>query len=134
MEREIKFRGKSLSDGKWYYGYFGMTEKKTCYIDVYNETPYGHTHDHIIVVPETVGQFTGLTAKNGAEIYDGDILNYGFKSNDLVKFSFHKISSPAQGGSDEYEYYGYNNISAYRGDYNKSTIVGNIHDNPTLIK
>lgn len=66
--REIKFRGKRVYNGEWVYGYY------VCDL-------LGH---HIIesngfcynIIPETVGQFTGLTDKNGTEIFEGDILKY----------------------------------------------------------
>ena len=135
--REILFRGKSTEDGKWFTGQLlrfksPVSEKELdiviegCELDDSNE--WLHIGRRAKVVPETVGQYTGLTDKNGKKIFEGDIIrktNKGrhpeiFTANIRTDFHLH-----------EKVYYGPCEYCTESCEYE---IIGNIHDNPELLK
>ena len=66
--REIKFRGKNRYANNWFYGYL-TKEKNKYYIT-------SDTNSFYEVIPETIGQFTGLYDKNNTPIYEGDLIKY----------------------------------------------------------
>lgn len=124
--REIKFRGRHLS-GQWYYG--NLIRKQTEYIICDIED--GSAED---VEEETVGQFTGLYDKSGKEVYEGDILKifyhgkskvFGIAKYTDTRFYIddnwnidHSSSRPMNEMFDRYEF----------------EVIGNVYDNPELLK
>lgn len=77
--REILFRGKRVDNGEWVYGY--LIKGATRYVIQESIAQYPQ-YD---VIPETIGQYTGLTNKYNEKIFEGDILrDYGNDIEDWV--------------------------------------------------
>lgn len=123
---EVLFRGKEVADGKWIEGFYSAEE--------YN--PYSGEVEHIPriqiigkcvslgVIPETVGQYTGLTDNNGRKIFEGDIVDY--ISSDV-------IGNPKTGTIIVEDMTDYDTM-IYLNHSEELQIIGNIHDNPDILK
>lgn len=133
--REILFRGKTYND-KWVQGLLVQMDDHLTQIRKLGSDGIGY-YDYSIV-PSTVGQYTGLTDKNGKKIFDGDIIKIVpdyYYSDD---YSISKVYS--YNGVFCVDYYGDDFDSTALGfleDYNPDgdyEVIGNIHDNPELLE
>jgi uncharacterized phage protein (TIGR01671 family) len=114
--REIKFRGKRVDNGEWVVGYYGTNESGWHWIFVPICENSVNSFKFVRVIPETVGQFTGLHDKNGKEIYEKDILgSINFKD-------FIGVMEWMPNGS-----------WAVFSPLSNFEIIGNLFDNPELI-
>lgn len=136
MKRNIKFsRGKCLDDGSWVYGYCIKYLTGRCFIyePVISSVSENDMYEYE-VDPETVGQFTGLHCKDSREIYEGDILHFTKYGNEYTAaVKWHKEIGAWCLQLNHEPRLGCRPL----GDwllYDSLEIIGNIHDNPELLK
>ena len=135
--REILFRGKGdkkYNDGMWYFGV-----PIRCYD---SDWQICTDNSKRTVIPETIGQYTGVTDKNGERIFEGDIVKYKeackFGDNDemeeaeeqylctnIVEFKNGRFFTLPQRCDCEDYFFSY-------GSYDFE-VIGNIYDNPELL-
>ena len=134
--REIKilFRGKRIDNGEWVYGWLGSlhcSNSQTKEIESVYFTEISEGFDcrlNVIVDYKTVGQYTGLTDKNGVRIFEGDIVSL-VKHDSLI---YKVVYVPCR-----YELVNSKGVNCFVLDIYKSEnieVIGNIHDNPEILK
>jgi uncharacterized phage protein (TIGR01671 family) len=141
MNREIEFRGRTAK-GEWVYGYYYKakallweTEQQEDWI-LQNDC-YNIVSKHP-VIPETVGQYTGIKDKNGKKIFEGDIVKrryfnhevvfgeYGKEPHTTIGFFTKENEALFIGEEDDFYYGGINSI-------HEIEVLGNVFDNPELL-
>ena len=123
--REIKFRAKRKDDGSWVEGYLAGPKL----IAVTGGEAYEYKPS-VQVVPETIGQFTGICDANGKKIFEGDVVRYRWTDDRYKKNPGYKTGVVVWD-----EFYGCWGLSnwlrcVFRPERLK--VIGNIHDNPDL--
>ena len=125
--RAIKFRGKDLKTGEWVYGdLHTLCDEPHIHTE---PTHFPYAGKRSFIDPETVGQFTSLFDKNKKEIYEGDILriNDDEKGTIEVRFVRGVFAFLWNGDLDD-------ELPINAPTHEWAEIIGNIHDNPELLK
>ena len=129
--REILFKGKT-KQGEWKYGYLYITHNGEYEVECYNETVNIERVTHI-VIPETVGQYTGLTDKNGRRIFEGDIVYCKSRLDNANMVVIFECGQFRMVLSENYRSYqtnsGFYDINCF-----DKEVIGNAYDNPELLK
>ena len=123
MNREILFRGKTGDE--WVYGDLSRLKNAITITKRNFIYPY-------IVMPETVGQYTGLNDKNNVKIFDGDIVTVENPNISDDEYGIVKFDNDGAMFIVEFDTFTVdfgNNI-----DGNRCEIIGNIFDNSELLK
>ena len=118
--REILFRGKRTDNGEWVYGNYCIAEKLDKSGAEYFIIEIEAEGSQYYVIPETVGQFTGIIDENGKKVFEGDILDCitsDFDGSDkFVQYTVTDITNFEQMGFLEF--------------CHKIEVIGNIHRTP----
>ena len=130
--REILFRGKRTINGDWVYGDFVHGNGRKSLLDsifVYDsETQSFNDYE---INPSTIGQYTGLTDKNGKRIFEGDIVKTDKFSEPNKQYIIkYDLQFGAFIGQDRYNVY----FVTFDGDSGEFEVIGNITDNPELLE
>lgn len=119
MNREIKFRGKT-KDNTWLHG--NLQVPKPPFDDFFMWDENSHQRK---VIPDTIGQYTGLKDENGTEIYEGDIVSI-LSWKGVIVYNNEAASFNVRCGRSNIDI---KNFFAYGGK-----VIGNIHDNHELLQ
>ena len=124
--REILFRGKQMDNGEWLFGdlrHIFHGEYRTHIVD--NSNGLNNGVCGLEVASSTLGQFTGLTDRNGVKIFEGDIVRYGQRG----KVEYNSGSAQFTLNFTNSTYEGFDKIP-----FCDCEVLGNIHDNPELLE
>lgn len=147
--RKNEYRGKRTDGKGWVYGDLINHSEKEKIILEQNNGQWDILESGYKVIPETVGQLTGLEDKNGKKIYDGDVIE-DYRGKLVVCYvqytamfcgvdcSKPSIDDSRGQGRTPYEIF-LDNESCVEFDFvvgitGKPVVIGNIHDNPDLIE
>ena len=129
--REILFRGKRADNGQWVNGFYAHELQGGHFISADEGAWYdGPMLSYVEVIPETVGQYTGLDDKNGVKIFEGDVLHWDSHWGWYVGYengAFRRIPL------DDIQRINWQHYPLKQEGLETWEISGNIHDNPELM-
>lgn len=128
--REILFRGKGnkkYNDGGWYYGVPIQCSDGDWQICT--------NCSKRTVIAKTIGQYTGLTDKNGKKIFEGDVVSTDLKRPyNIVVFRDGCFMFNCNDGNQDYYDIMLPILQSEHTRYEYGEVIGNIYDNPELLR
>ena len=142
--REILFRGKRTINGDWVYGDFVHgNERKSLRDSIFVYDSETQSFNDYEIKPSTLGQYTGLTDKNGKRIFEGDILHIAKIADGLGGYYQPPLDYPVnvvvkwdlcawmwETLCDDKRYITFPDAWCHY----ECEVIGNIHDNPELLE
>lgn len=128
--REILFRGKRTINGDWVYGDFvHVNERKSLRDSIFVYDSETQSFNDYEINPSTLGQYTGLTDKNGKRIFEGDIIKRFWLGAEIL------YCVRYDGENAHFICKALNKIgfTTFDGDGEMFEVIGNIHDNKSLL-
>ena len=142
--REILFRGKSIKTNQWIYGGFHIWEKRqvcalsndrlkddeisyVITVNSFADWNMPRTMQAVEVIADTVGQYTGLTDRNGRKIFEGDIVNILTENEEFGIITYDDGGFFVDASTFSVDFM--NNING-----SDIEVIDNIHDNPKALK
>lgn len=136
MNDRYLFRGKRADNGEWETGFLVVERSDTSEERFYITDKM--TGYHTPIIPETVGQCTGLKGKNGKLIFEGDIVEWYSDYDDIWGYSHTAIIRAVVVWDDKNYCWGFkvdDEIASFNEwDWDISMVLGNIYDNPELLE
>ena len=127
----IKFKAKRLDNGEWIKGYFYEENDNTYIIENRQEESKLNRNITYQADPSTVCLFTGFLDKSGREIYEGDIVKYPTDTPSINKsFQVDVIEWTTRENPVCVGFW----IGSDYADQESIEVIGNIHENPDLLK
>lgn len=134
--REILFRAKRIDNGEWVEGYLCQNEIDQISIQPKDESCW------FVIYPETICQFTGLHDKNGNKIWENDIVEYHFDKTKKapIRYGTYQSCFDTNEAAHCGFYVDWSEKTYFRKDLGywinmiEANVVGNIFDNPELLK
>ncbi len=129
--REILFKGKRKDNGEWIEGFYVCLGNDLHYIltGKLDLTKHCVMFEKHAVIPETVGQYIGLTDKNGKKIFEGDVVNFKTTAYFFKNCRINYESQFARFCAIDNKGYEYPMDKTFNYE-----IVGNVFDNPELLR
>lgn len=154
--REILFRGKRIDNDEWVYGYLSKSRDENRKLSLCIDYEEKGVMCSSIVIPSTIGQYTGLVDKNNKKIFEGDIIRYAdiydyncfLESIDYPEaydgidigniWNIDKVIYDIEMGYPAFDLYSHDWDVNGLSNLNESSeyfyeVIGNIHDNPELL-
>ncbi len=134
MTREIIFKAKRIDNGEWVEGCLVIDHSRSNLFEYRMQPVESGVLYAPPINPETICQYTGLTDKNGNRIWENDICDRKEPYPEIVKMYDGDWTLDYSYSCGKDYGYCYCNLGFYTVERKEVEVIGNIFDNPELVK